>query len=118
MRSTGSSDSPIIDYRIEQLWEHVDWSRRFHPWVTTINICVIGTRFMPPSDALTALSHLANTISLRHHATLKVWLVVRALRSAFLAFLRMSVSGRTAFSENPIGNDSTGPLTTDSLGAF
>ena len=55
---------------------------------------------MPPSDALTALSHLANATSLRHHATLKVWLVVRALPAAFLAFLRVSVGGNCVFGKS------------------
>ena len=100
MRSTGSSGSLITDYKIEQLSEHVDWSRRFRPWVTTINICVIGTRFMPPSDALTALSQLVKAISRRHHAALTVWLVVRALPTAFLTFLRVSVGGDCVFGKS------------------
>ena len=55
---------------------------------------------MPPSDALTALSQLVKAISRRHHATLKVWLVVRALLTAFLAFLRVSVSGDCVFGKS------------------
>ncbi len=55
---------------------------------------------MPPSDALTALSQLVKAISRRNHATLKVWLIVRALRSAFLAFLQVSVGGNCVFGKS------------------
>jgi hypothetical protein len=39
-------------------------------WVTTISLCIIGTRFIPPFNDLTALSQLAKPTSWRHHATL------------------------------------------------